>query len=653
MNIFIDDFNLIRIESDEFIYSIELENNKANWLKNEGINQYFITESDINLNQNDKITINHETFPLNIGLVTLTKAFEKRFRYDGPLGFVYSKESTSFYLFSPVAKQVYLMLEDQKYEMQYSEPIWSIKVDGDQHLKTYYYQIRLVDTFKDVKDPYTVGASLKGSHIIDFNRALPIAKTPIKVKNYVDAVIYEGHVRDMSMNLDVTHKGLYDGLLEESKILGSNVLTYVKKLGMTHLQFLPIFDFEGVVDDNKKLKYNWGYNPSQYFSLEGWFSKDPNDPYDRINSLRRIVNYAHSIKLGINMDVVYNHVFQFKTFPYDDIVPGYFYRHDDNNKMTDNSFCGNDVESRNYMVRKLIIDSLTHLQKTYQLDGFRFDLMGLLDIDTMLLIEKTLKQHNPYIMLYGEGWNMQTELPHKKSANMNNQAQFITYAHFNDVFRNTMKGELHGDGLGFTMGNHKLQKRAMEVIVGSSHMFESPNQSINYVECHDNLTFYDKMVLAHKFGLPDFKVAQDFANHLIAISQGIPFYHAGQEFYRSKKGVENSYNSPDEINQITWRVNEESVKKLRALLKLRKKFKLYRQTTYHNSVTISKDKKLIIYRLEDEKHILIHYIKNYYEIEKLPLKDGKLIFPSQKALTETDYIYVDQPGIYIIHIKKS
>jgi pullulanase len=279
--------------------------------------------------------------------------------------------------------------------------------------------------------------------------------------------------------------------------------------------------------------------------------------------------------------------------------------------------------------------------------------MGLLDIDTMLLIEKTLKQHNPYIMLYGEGWNMQTELPHKKSANMNNQAQFITYAHFNDVFRNTMKGELHGDGLGFTMGNHKLQKRAMEVIVGSSHMFESPNQSINYVECHDNLTFYDKMVLAHKFGLPDFKVAQDFANHLIAISQGIPFYHAGQEFYRSKKGVENSYNSPDEINQITWRVNEESVKKLRALLKLRKKFKLYRQTTYHNSVTISKDKKLIIYRLEDEKHILIHYIKNYYEIEKLPLKDGKLIFPSQKALTETDYIYVDQPGIYIIHIKKS
>ncbi|BCR36438.1 alpha-amylase family glycosyl hydrolase [Mariniplasma anaerobium] len=652
MNIFIDDFKLIRIESDKFIHSIELENNRVNWLKNEGINQYFTTESDIDLHKNDKIAINHETFPLLIGLVTLTKAFEQRFRYDGPLGFVYDQNATSFYLFSPVAKQVYLMLGENRYEMEYSEPIWSVKVDGDHHLKTYYYQVKLVGLFKDVKDPYTVGASSKGSHIVDFNRAYPLSKTPIKVKNYVDSVIYEGHVRDMSINLDVTHKGLYDGLLEDSKILGSNVLTYIKKLGMTHLQFLPIFDFDDVFDDHKQLKYNWGYNPSQYFSLEGWFSKSPDDPYDRINSLRRIVDYAHQIKLGINMDVVYNHVFQFRTFPYDDLVPGYFYRHDSSLKMTDNSYCGNDVETRNYMVRRLIVDSLSHLQATYQLDGFRFDLMGLLDIDTMLLIEKTLKQQNPHIMLYGEGWNMQTEIPHKKQANMSNQSKFQGYAHFNDAYRNTMKGELHGDGLGFTMGNYRLQHKAMDVIIGSPHMFKSPSQSINYVECHDNLTFYDKMVLAHGFELPDFKVAQDLANHLIAISQGVPFYHAGQEFYRTKKGVENSYNSPDDINQITWRVKEESVKKLRALLKLRKKYKLYRQTTYNSSVTISKSKKLIIYRLEDEKNILIHYIKNYYDLEKLPLEDGKLIFPSQKAITGSHAMYVDQPGIYIVHIKK-
>lgn len=652
MKIFIEDFKLIRIESDKYIHSIELEDNHVSWLKNEGINQYFITEHDINLQKNDKIMINHESFFLQIGLVTLTKAFEKRFRYDGPLGFIYDKEATSFYLFSPVAKQVNLVIGDDTYEMDYHEPIWTVKVDGDMHLKTYHYQIRLSDSFKDVKDPYTVGASTKGSHIVDFNRAIPITKTPIKLKNYVDAVIYEGHVRDMSINLDVEHKGLYDGLLEESRALGSNVLTYIKKLGMTHLQFLPIFDFDDVYDEDKKLKYNWGYNPSQYFSLEGWFSKAPEDPYDRINSLRSIVEYAHQMKLGINMDVVYNHVYQFRTFPYDDIVPGYFYRHDQANKMTDNSYCGNDVETRNYMVRKLIVDSLAHLQKTYQLDGFRFDLMGLIDIDTMLLIEKTLKKQNPYIMVYGEGWNMQTEISHKNQANMSNQAQFIGYAHFNDSYRNTMKGELHGEGLGFAMGNHKLQKAAMDVIVGSKKMFTSPNQSINYIECHDNLTFYDKMVLSHGLQLPDFKIAQDFANHLIAISQGVPFYHAGQEFYRSKKGVENSYNHPDEINQITWRVQEAAVKKLKALLKLRKKYRLYRQTTYNNQVSIKKLNKLIVYRLEDENNILIHYIKNYYDLEKLPLENGKLIFPSQKALTENHSIYVDQPGIYIVHIQK-
>jgi len=651
MNVFIDDFRLLRVESDAYIYDIKLDGYEVKWLRN-GNHQYFTTDQDMKLHEVDHIMINGNRYPVKIGLVTLTPAFEKRFRYDGPLGFVYSKEASSFYLFSPVAKEVILVLDNQNFIMTYEEPIWKVTVKGDHHLKPYHYDIRLDETFKSVKDPYTTAASAKYSHVVDFRQTLQLDKTPIKLKNYVDAVIYEGHVRDMSINLDVEHKGLYEGLIEDSKFLGGNVLNYIKKLGMTHLQLLPVFDFDDVFDEDKKLKYNWGYNPSLYFAVEGWYSKEPNNPLDRINGLKKIVKTAHDMKLGINMDVVYNHVFDHKTFPYDDIVPGYFYRHDKDNKMTDGSYCGNDVETRNYMVRRLIVDSLVHFVKTYQIDGFRFDLMGLLDLDTMLTIEKTLKAINPYIMLYGEGWNMQTEVKPKDRSNMHNQASFPNYAHFNDFYRNTMKGELHGDGLGYTMGNHHLTQKAMQAIIGSPEMFTTPNQSINYVECHDNLTFYDKMVLAHGIALPDFKIAQDFANHLIAISQGIPFYHAGQEFYRSKKGVENSYNHPDEINQIHWRVKEESVKKLKALLKLRKKYKLYRQTTYSKQTTIIKDKKLIVYRLEDEKHILIHYIKNYYELEKLPLEEGKLIFPSQKAISEENAIYVDQPGIYIVHIKK-
>jgi pullulanase len=535
--------------------------------------------------------------------------------------------------------------------MNYNEPIWSVDVHGDLDNMPYHYLIRLVDQFKVVKDPYTVACSTTSSYVVDFNQLEPIEQTPIKLKKYVDAVLYEGHVRDMTIALDVKHPGTFDGLLEKSKVLGGNVIDYVKKLGMTHLQLLPVYDFEGVDDIHKDLLYNWGYNPSQYFAVEGWYSKDPDDPKDRINQFRKVINYAHRKKLGVNMDVVYNHVFNHLTFPYDDIVPGYFYRHNNKNKMTESSYCGNDVETRNYMVRRLIVDSLVHFVKNYQIDGFRFDLMGLLDLDTMLLIEKTLRDINPYIMLYGEGWNMLTEVPNKLRSNMSNQALFQGYAHFNDTFRNVNKGDLHGPGIGYTMGNKHLISKAMDTIVGSKNIFSSPNQSINYVECHDNLTYYDKMLLSCGFENPDFRYCQDFANHLIAISQGVPFYHAGQEFYRTKLGVENSYNSPDEVNKIIWNPKLEAVSKLRKLLKLRRKYSVYRQSTYNDSVKIDREKDLIVYTLTAKKYQLKHYIKNTYGIEKLSLSSGKLIFPSQNVLSEEHDIYVDQPGIYIIYLE--
>lgn len=247
---------------------------------------------------------------------------------------------------------------------------------------------------------------------------------------------------------------------------------------------------------------------------------------------------------------------------------------------------------------------------------------------------------------------MPNEVSVRHRSNMSNQSQFPSVAHFNDSYRNTMKGELHGPGLGYTMGNTHLTHKAMDLIIGSPQMFTSPNQSINYVECHDNSTFYDKMLLNCGYENPQFKVCEDFANHLIAVSQGIPFYHAGQEFYRSKKGVENSYNSPDVINMIHWNIHEDAVKKLKKVLQIRKKFSLYRQNQYSSQVTIDRQDKLIIYKLEDDKNLLIHYIKNVFGIEKLPLEHGHLIFPSQHAVAEDEYVYVDQPGIYIVHIKK-
>jgi pullulanase len=270
----------------------------------------------------------------------------------------------------------------------------------------------------------------------------------------------------------------------------------------------------------------------------------------------------------------------------------------------------------------------------------------------MHLIEKELKKRHPSIMLYGEGWNMMTEVPAKQRPHMGNHAYFPAYAHFNDFFRNTMKGELHGPGLGFTMGNSSLMLRAMDAMIGSPNMFLTPNQSINYVECHDNMTYYDKLILSCGYEKESFKYFQDFANHLIAISQGIPFYHAGQEFYRSKKGVENSYNSPDEINKIHWNTKADSVKKLKAILKIRKRYSLYRKTKDLSHVAIYKDQNMIKYVLEDKKVMITHYLKHDDKIEKLPLEGGKILFYSQNILMEENHIFVDKPGVYIVLIHK-
>ncbi|PKK92567.1 MAG: type I pullulanase, partial [Tenericutes bacterium HGW-Tenericutes-6] len=391
-------------------------------------------------------------YPLEIGVVCVTKEFEKKFRYDGKLGVNYNQSYSTFSLFSPVAKEVYVVIDNQEYEMVYKQPIWYAEINQDLQGLAYMYKIRLVDQFKMVKDPYAIASNLTDNIIIDLNQTIPSIKTPIKVKNYVDTVIYEGHVRDLSIGLDVESKGLFEGLIEPSKKLKGSVIQCIKRLGMTHLQLLPVFDFEGVNDSEKNELYNWGYNPSQYFCVDGWFSKNPDDAYDRINGLKKVVNHAHEAKLGVIMDVVYNHVYDHLTFPYDEIVPGYFYRHTNQFHMTHACYLDNDVETRNYMVRKLIIDSLVHFASVYQIDGFRFDLMGLLDVDTMLAIEKELKKVNPYIMLYGEGWNMPNEVPAKLRSNQNNQALFSNIGHFNDYYRNVMKGELHGPGLGFSMG---------------------------------------------------------------------------------------------------------------------------------------------------------------------------------------------------------
>ncbi|MFP4187649.1 MAG: alpha-amylase family glycosyl hydrolase, partial [Acholeplasmataceae bacterium] len=554
MRAFIDDFRMIRVESADPIDRIEVPGYTLSFSERKGIDHYYVTDRNIALNRTDRLRINGKDYPLEIGYVTLRESFEARFRYDGPLGYVYHRTHTDFYLFTPVAKEVRLNLGDATYPMAYSEPVYHLSVPGDHAGKPYDYDVRISDAFHRVRDPYA-NAYGKGdrNYVIDLSLTHSLERRPVALERYTDAIIYEGHVRDLTIDLDVRSKGLFRGLIEPSERLGCSVIEYVRDLGATHLQLLPISDFFGVDENDKSASYNWGYNPRQFFVLQGWFADDTEDPYARINEFKELVDRAHALGLGINMDVVFNHVYQRALYPYDYLVPGYFFRHDRSGRQTDASACGNDIETRNYMVRRLIVDNLAYWAENYRIDGFRFDLMGLLDVDTMRAIEERLRRINPAIMLYGEGWNMETEVPADQRSNMANHRLLPDFAFFNDFFRDTLKGPLHAAKPGFATGHLSEASRVKKALDGSPHLLSSPAQSINYVECHDNMTFYDQMLRYLPRDDASLYRYQDFANHLVVIASGIPFFHAGQEFYRSKKSVENSYRSPDEINRIAWK----------------------------------------------------------------------------------------------------
>ncbi len=649
MKAYIDDFNLIRIEGLEPIKYVAMKNNKVRLKRINKTTVLGYLKNELVLNIENIVYVNDYKLVLEIGLVTQTSNFNQKYQYDGPLGAIYKKEETSFYVFSPTAQDLKVVLDGTEYEMIYRNGVWEATVKGNHHLKAYYYLVKNKSFYKKALDPYAKAGTNDFSYVIDFSKTKQISKSSITQTNYLDTIIYEGHVRDLTHNLKLDNKNLYLGLIEKSEFLGMSVLDYIKSLGVTHLQLLPIYDFGGVNDINKDELYNWGYNPEQYFLLDGWYSKDPNNPIARINEVKEVVEYAHNIGLGINMDVVYNHVYEAKKFSYDILVPNYFYRFS-NQKMTNTSGCGSDNETKNYMVRRLIVDSLIFFVEEYKIDGFRFDLMGLMDIQTMLLIEKELKKRNPKIMLYGEGWNMPSAISEKERPNMSNQKLIKGYAQFNDQFRNVLKGTDNG---GYAMGANNDFQIVKWSILGSPNLFDSPLQSINYVECHDNHTFYDKLTISTNYSDSVKMEYSDFALHLVIISQGIPFIHAGQEFYRSKNGVENSYKSNDSINAIKWGPRLTSVDKLKKLIKIRKEHPVYHQKYYLENGEVKEVNSLIEYVLKNGEYTLTHYLKNDHKTNILDLEGKRLIFASHDfLLAGVDKIKINKPGVYIVKENK-
>lgn len=508
------------------------------------------------------------------------------------LGAVYSPKMTRFKVWAPEAESVKLNLYkqgegdnliDQHIMKKSANGTYVFEKQGDCNGIYYTYTVVNHGEVQEAVDPYTKAAGVNGQRgmVINLAKTNPQGFEMDGYRNpehITDAIIYEGSVRDFTMDESsgVFHNGKFLGLTEANTTnhFGeATALDYISDLGITHVQILPAFDFETVDEKNQKAQYNWGYDPDNYNVPEGSYAVSPYDGAVRIQEMKQMVLALHSRGIGVIMDVVFNHTYRRDDSNLQKIVPGYYYRSDETG-YTNGSGCGNEVASDRPMVQKLIIDSLIYWAKEYHIDGFRFDLMGVLDIDTMNVIAERLKEIRPDIYLYGEGWNGgPSSLAEEKRAFKASAKKMPGIGMFNDDIRDTIKGSVfYDDHLGFVNGGTHLENALRYGITGavahpqvdydaygSKPWAKEPGQSINYVSCHDNYTLWDKLSVSCPEASEEKKKAMNrLCAAIVFTSQGVPFIQAGEEFLRSKplpekKGfAENSYNMPDAVNSIKW-----------------------------------------------------------------------------------------------------
>lgn len=588
---------------------------------------------------------------LDLGKITRSPLFEVKNFTNEQLGFVYNKESTEFRLWAPVAKEVILVLPNLKVEYHlnyYKEGIWKFRVYGNLDKEPYYYMVRINQKLVNILDPYAISSSTNS----EYNYVIDLDKTyqqkyvrPNFSGKLTDSIIAEMHLKDFGYMLP-GNNSYYIKACESFDKVGLN---YLKDLGVSHVQILPLNAFAGVDEASPDKFYNWGYNPVEYFSITNWYSANPTDPYASINELKEMVDVYHKNGLLVNLDVVFNHVYDYKTFSLNQLVPGYVFRTNNIDFMTNGSGCGNDLATERLMIRRLIKDALIYYTKTFGFDGYRFDLMGLIDIETMKEVETSLQALNPNIILYGEGWEMQTGLDKKLLAF--NRQQLPTIGYFNDYFRNVVKGNPFNLAKGLITGGKIDHHNLKNIVAGSNN----PYQAINFIECHDNYTVYDQMTLTTP--KIDDNTRKDFLKlglQMLMISQGIPFIHLGMEFGRTKKGHDNSYNLPIQINKIEWqKINEyqEVIESLKDIIQLRKDIPLFRLETKeqvsNHLVFLEDENNYFNYYLSDKLDKYYIFITNNYESHSINI-NGTLIFDGRKTLKEIETLVVNKPGVYII-----
>lgn len=454
-----------------------------------------------------------------------------------------------------------------------------------------------------------VGVNGERAAIIDFSKTNPEGWSADKgpaIKHINDAVIYEMHHRDFSEHPSsgIANKGKFLALTEPATTNPEGEATgidHLKELGVTHVHILPSYDYNSVDETNLPAnQYNWGYDPLNYNAPEGSYSTNPSDPATRVIEMKEMVKNIHDNGIGVIMDVVYNHTADNDDSNFSLTAPGYYYRHRPDGSYSDASGCGNETASDRQQMRDFIVNSVKYWAKEYHIDGFRFDLMAIHDIETMNAVTAALKEINPDIFVYGEGWTAgDSPLPVERRALKENVSKMPDIAVFSDDIRDAVKGHYtDAADRGFATGKPGLEETVKIGIVaatdhpqvdyskGANSKFPyaaAPTQVINYVSCHDDLMLTDKL----RKSMPDATDAERqraarLAQTIVLTSQGTPFIFAGEEIFRDKKGVHNSYCSPDSINAIDWNLkhtNADQMAYYRELIKLRKAHPAFRMTT--------------------------------------------------------------------------
>lgn len=575
-----------------------------------------------------------------------TDAFDEMYYYDGELGAIYSAKSTEFRAWSPISSSIELRIYDSGTPKSVSSKgddtytavamekgekgVFSAVVEGD--LEGKYYTYFVVNSKypegAEIVDPYARSAGISGLRgmIVDFSKTNPDGwdKVSYLKLDKKSLTVWETHVADVTSSDTWTgsaeNKRKYLGLVEEGTTYsehGVTVMTgfdHIKELGVNAVQLQPIFD---QANDETKYKFNWGYNPLNYNVLEGMYSYDPYDGYARIKEFKQVVAKMNEAGIEIIMDVVYNHVNGTERSSFDVLMPYYYYRYNADGSLSNGSGCGNEVASERSMVRKFIVDSVCFWCKEYKLGGFRFDLMGLHDIETMNQVEAALEKINPCIVVYGEPWTGgATTLDSSLQAKQANANQFEGYGQFNDQLRDTLiKGGLSGanekgwvTGVNVSANDLKTLEAGINGITYNlAYTIADPNKTVNYVTCHDNYTLYDRIKAA---GITDEDTIRKMcvlANAIVFTTNGTTFMLAGEEFLRTKQGDSNSYMSSDAVNQLDYSLK---IKNLDVFENYKKLIE-FKQTTKG----IQKDESNIPVESLNNGAVLIYHIDNYLVIQ--------------------------------------